>query len=262
MDFYPHYRQGAECSTGGSGRGRVQGCIWETWTAQKLSYAYDYVYDALVKDAQLVAFSKAMSKRHDLASKSTAKKIAEHIENNLIKEFIIGILDGRIAGNAGMHQHSMAAAAIALDHPKVTTRHLDWLFRPSGGGVPTILVERLCREGFSDESALGYARIPGQSFGTVAELIRNYPKYTKNDLYRDFPKFRNCFTMCAKVRAGDTYTPNWGDSNKCMNFSTTGLTIPVDMALAGYRVYGGYDIAREVWNGQRTLSGQAGSQRV
>jgi len=48
MDFAPHFARGMECSTGGSGRGRIQGKIWETWTVQKASLAYDQVYDALI----------------------------------------------------------------------------------------------------------------------------------------------------------------------------------------------------------------------
>jgi len=253
MDYTPHYRLGMEASTGGSGKGRIQGCIWETWTAQKLSLAYDYVYDALMEDEELVRFSSEMSRRYGTGDKSSPRAIATHIENHLIREFIVGVLDGRIRGNVGMHQYSMTAAAVALDHPRTTPRCLDWLFEPDGGAIPTILVEVISREGFSHESGLGYASIPGKSFAKVAELIRHYKAYTKHDLYRDYPKFRNCFTMCAKVRACDRFFPNWGDSNKCMNIGTTGLTIPVEMALAGYRVYGGREIAREVWfaNGKK-----------
>ena len=46
-----------------------------------------------------------------------------------------------------MHQHAMALAAIALDHPQATPRYLDWLFEADGGETPYILREILCREG-------------------------------------------------------------------------------------------------------------------
>lgn len=262
MDYHPHYRLGMEASTGGSGKGRVQGCIWETWTAQNVSRAYDYVYDALLQDKELVAFSQRMAEKYGTGDKSSPQAIATHIEDHALVEFIKGVEDGRIRGNAGMHQESMAAAAIALDRPGVTKPALDWLFQPNngkppyGGEIPTILVESLCREGFSDEAGLGYASIPGKSFQAVAELLRKYPAYTKHDLYRDYPKFRNCFTMCAKVRAADRYSPNHGDGDKCMNIGTVGLTMPVEMCLRGYRVYGGYDIAREIWfSNSKTLEG-------
>ena len=253
MNYRPHYRLGMEASTGGSGKGRVQGCIWETWTAQKLSLAYDAIYDALLKDEGLVAFSKRMSDRFSTGDKSSPQTIALHIEDHLIREFIKGVRDGRIRGNEGMQQYSMAAAAIALDRTGETDEALDWLFEPNGGRIPYVLVELLSREGLSHESGLGYASIPARSFQDVAELLRGYERYRRHDLYVDYPKFRNCFTMCSKVRVLDRYSPNPGDSGKCMNMSTTGLTIPVGMALRGYQVYGGHDIAREAWfaNGKK-----------
>ena len=256
MDYEPFFIMGMEASTGGSGWGRVQGMIWECWTAQKLSKAYDYVYEALKEDQELAAFSKGMSGRFDTGDKSSPQKIIQHLEDHLLKEFIVGVLDRSVWGNVGMTEHSMAAVAIALDHPQISPRYLDWLFEPNGGKAPYILREVLCREGLSYEAGLGYCMSPGQGFYVVAEMLRKYGKYKKHDLYRDFPKFRNCFTMCAKVRAGDTFFPNWGDANKTMNYGNTGLTLPAPMALAGYRAYGTKEIAREVWfaNGKK-LSG-------
>ena len=259
MDYNPHYRLGMEASTGGSGKGRVQGCIWETFTAQKLSSAYDLVYDAMLGDAELVAFSQTMAAQYGTGEKSSATAIAEHIERHMLREFVIGLKDGRLAGNAGMDQHAMALAAIALDHPTETEEYLDWLFEPGGGEIPLIMQQRLCREGFSDESGVGYASIPAQSFQEVAERLRRYAAYDKHDLYRDYPKFRNCYTMCSTTRVLDTHTPNWGDSGKCMAMGTTGMTMPLQMMLRGYRVYGTMEVAREVWfaNGKK-LDGIAG----
>ncbi len=259
MDYSPHYRLGMEASTGGSGKGRVQGCIWETFTAQKLSSAYDFVYDAMAEDAELVAFSQGMAGQYGTGEKSSTAAIAEHIEQHMLREFVIGLKDGRLAGNAGMDQHAMALAAIALDHPSETEEYLDWLFEPDGGQIPFIMQQRLCREGFSDESGVGYASIPAQSFQEVAERLRRYAAYDKHDLYRDYPKFRNCYTMCAKTRMLDTHTPHWGDSGKCMAMGTTGMTMPLQMMLRGYRVYGTPEVAREVWfsNGKK-LDGIAG----
>ncbi|MEA3401541.1 MAG: hypothetical protein U9R79_09910 [Armatimonadota bacterium] len=247
MDYMPHYRLGMEASTGGSGRGRIQGKIWETWTAQKLSLAYDHIHDALMKDQALVEFSSRMAAAHGTGDKSSPEAIEAHIEDHLLREFIAGVLDGRIRGNPGMHQYAMACAAIALDEPQETEDALDWLFDARGGALPYVLQERLGREGFSNEAALGYSRIPARTLYRSAELLNRYARYRKHDLIRDYPKFRNCYTMCAKVRMIDTYTPNWGDGDKCMNFGTTGMTIPVEMALQGYRIFGTPEIGRELW---------------
>ncbi len=247
MDYKPHYRLGMECSTGGSGKGRVQGKIWETWTAQMASLAYDQVYDALVQDAELVKFASRMSVAHDTGDKSSPEAVAAHIEDHLLREFIVGIKDHRIQGNPGMHHYAMACAAIVLDESVETEAALDWLFESTDGGIPYILGERLGREGFSNEAALGYSRIPAMTFYKTVELLRRYPAYSKHDILRDYPKFRNCYTMCSKVRMIGRYTPNWGDGDKCMNFGRTGMTIPVEMALQGYDAYGSPEIAREVW---------------
>lgn len=259
MDYIPHYRLGMEASTGGTGKGRVLGCIWETWTAQNVSRTYDYIYDALLQDQELLAFSQRMAAKYGTGDKSSLPAIARHIQDHALLEFIKGIQDRRIWGNPGMQQESMAATAIALDRPGVTEQALDWLFQPDpgkppgGGSIPGVLIERLCREGFSDEAGLGYASIPAKSFGAVADLLQRYPQYEKHNLYRDYPKFRNCFSMCSKARVLDRWSPNNGDGDKCQNMGTTGMTLPVEMCLAGYRVYGGRDIAREVWfaNGKK-----------
>jgi hypothetical protein len=253
MDYLPHYRLGMEASTGGSGKGRVQGCIWETWTAQNVSRAYDYIYDALMEDRELLAFSQQMAEKYHLEDKPTLSALARHIEDHALLEFIEGIKDGRVRGNAGMHQEAMAATAIALDRDELTEQALDWLFQPNdnkppfGGEIPLILTEVLGREGLSDEAGLGYASIPAHAFHAVARLLRQYPAYQKYDLYHDFPKFRNCFTMGAAVRILDRYSPNVGDSDKCMNIGQIGNARPLPMVLDAYEVYGGHELAREVW---------------
>ena len=251
MDYHPHYRLGMECSTGGSGRGRIQGKIWETWTAQKLSLAYDHVYDHLMHNQLLVEFSAAMSDRHGTGDKSSPEAIARHLEDNLLREFIIGVTDRRIDGNPGMHHYAMVCAAVVLDDPDETPEALDWLFEPAKGAIPFIMHERIAREGFSDESAYGYSRIPAHAFYRVVDLLHRYPGYDRHDILRDYPKFRACYTMCATSRMLDTFTPNWGDGDKCMNWSTTGMTIEKQMAMQGYEIFGGPEIAREVWFSNR-----------
>lgn len=247
MDFNPHYRRGMEFSSGGSGRGRIQGQIWENFTATKLAEAYDLVYDALARDKDLAAFSSRMSAAHNLGDKSSPNKVIDHVENNLVKEFIEAALAGQIVGNVGFQQRTMATVAIALDHPEITPRYLDWLFTEDGGKIPYIMREVLCREGLGNEAAVGYSSIPGKMFAELAWMLRRYEGYDRHDLYRDYPKFRRCYTMGAAVRGAGRVFPNWGDSNKCMNMGRYGLTLPAEMALQGYRVYGGRDIAREVW---------------
>jgi hypothetical protein len=81
MDSTPHWRLGMEASTGLTGKDRGLGCIWETWTAQNVRRTYDYIYDALVQDQELLAFSQRMAQRHGTGDKSSLTAIARHIED-------------------------------------------------------------------------------------------------------------------------------------------------------------------------------------
>jgi hypothetical protein len=258
MDYAPWHALGMEASTGGSGKGRVAGRIAECYLAHRVSRAYDLAFDALREDAELAAFSARMAVENGAGGKGSVREIVDHIENNLIKQFIRGVLEEKIAGNEGMTQHAMAAAAVALDHAEITPRHLDWLFAEDGGRIPFLLIDFICREGLSAEAGLEYAAIPGESLYVVADLLRQYGKYAGPDIYGDFPKFRNCFTMFSKVRAADAFSPlwgdTWGDGGKCLALHALVPSTP--MALAGYRAYGGRELAREAWlaNG-RTFDG-------
>lgn len=262
MDYKAHYHLGVEASTGGTGNGRVQGMIWECWTADKFSVAYDSVYDALIVDEALAVFSQQMSQRYGTGNKSTARAIAAHIEEHLLKEFIKGVFDRRINGNSGMHQYAMAAA-IALDDPTTTEPALDWLFAennpkwgldPYGGGVPYVMHEQLSRDGLSDEAGAGYAAIPINSFIEVADLLRDYSRYQRHDLYRDYPKFRHGFTASAKIRIAEVFRPAYGDDGGCMTgYGHHGRLIGVPRLLRAYRAYGVPEIAHEIYyaNGRR-----------
>ncbi len=247
MDYNPSYRLGMEASTGGSGKGRVQGKIWESFNAQKLSLAYDRVFDALIQDAALEEFSANMARKHGLEPKGGGRQIAAHIEENLIREFIRGIADGRIGGNPGMHQYSVAAAAIALDNGAETRQWLDWLFLPDGGRLPQILVDGMTRDGFGHEGGLGYASIPPRSIFAVAELLAAYPGYPRRDLFSAFPKFRNALAGGERLRILEGAGLQCGDGGRALRVGDYGYPSPMPMALAGFERYGTPENARELY---------------
>lgn len=249
MDYYPWFKLGMEASTGLSGRGRVQGCIWETWTAQRLSLAYDQIYDALIEDEQLVAFTQKMAGQYQTGDKSSPQKIVAHLENNLLREFAKSIQeDKRIAGNAGMAQHSMTVVAIALDNGEETNRMLDWLFKADGGRLPSILVNEMSRDGFGVECGLGYASIPPRSVFKIAKLLEQYPAYDRKDLYVDYPKFRNALSAGESVRVAGGSTLHWGDGGRAMQIWERGYPAPLEMALTGYFLQQKTRNLREVLN--------------
>ncbi len=242
MDYMPHFRLGMEASTGGEGLGRVKGKIWETWTAQRLSLAYDQIFDALIADETLPAFLKTKGKEQ------TGRQIAAHIEENLLREFVRGIKDKRIGGNPGMHQHAMAAAAIALDAGEETTALLDWLYDPQGGQLSSILLDGLSRDGFGHECGLGYASIPTRSFFATAQLLMRYPRYQRPSLFEQFPKFRNALAAGERVRVAGGSILHWGDGGKAMLMLKNGYPMPVEMALLGFQLYGAQENRMELYH--------------
>lgn len=251
-DIYPNIdysfvaRNGWGISDGGSRKGMIQGRIWETWTAEDLSYAYDVCYEAMLQDTELIAFTARMREQYPgLDAKPDAAALTQHIEDNLVTLFCEAVIDENIAGNVGMTQEAMGMSAIALDDPVKTERYLDWLFEPGGGMIPTILVDLVTRDGPSFEGAPGYSTLT-RSLIPVADLLRTYAGYDKHDLYRDYPKMKQVFMAAEAFRVLGSFTPAIGDSSKSQLYGET--RFPVDELISGFRAYGGADLAQQIWH--------------
>ena len=67
-------------SHGGTGRGRIEGCIWECNTGKNYSRWYDTIFDGIQGDDELAAFCSKMAKRYKAGDKSSIEKICRHIE--------------------------------------------------------------------------------------------------------------------------------------------------------------------------------------
>lgn len=241
MDFMPWYRHGMEASTGGSGQGRVQGRIWETFLAQRLSLAYDQIFDALITDPAIPAFFQGAD------GKQTGRDIAAHIEEHLLREFVRGIRDERLHGNPGMRQYAMAAAAVALDSGEETRSLLDWIYDPEGGNLPGILTDGLSRDGYGLECGLGYATLPTRSFFGVAQLLMSYPGSGRPSPFESFPKLANALSAGERVRIAGGSILHWGDGGKSMRIGDNGYPMPMEMAQLGFRLYGRPENLRELY---------------
>ncbi len=234
-------------SDGGSGRGMIQGCIWETSTASKLSYAYDVIYEEMLKDQELVQFCAKMRQEYPgLEEKPTTEAVARHIEDNLIALFCEAVIAGNIHGNIGSHQRSMAMAAIALDRPGKTEQYLDWLFEPEGGMIARILVDLVCRDGVSYEATTGGYGLSPRALVPVADLLQAYEPYQKHDMYRDFPKMKQLFVACQAYRCLNQVKPSIGDAGSAQAWGDN--MHPLGILFSGFRAYGTEDIARELWH--------------
>jgi hypothetical protein len=72
MDLRPYSDMELYNSHGGSGEGRLQGCIWETALAEGLSRVADVLLDNVDGDDDLVDFLGARAKRWDLPNDKTS----------------------------------------------------------------------------------------------------------------------------------------------------------------------------------------------
>ncbi len=253
-DVYPHMdltqysEMGLYNSHGGTGIGRIKGCIWETGTAETLSTAYDMVYDGMAEDEALVRFLSEKASAWELQNdKSSIARIRENIETNLLREFIKSCHDRRIRGNEGMTQTAIATAAAVLDSPEETPAALDWLFEPGtshegGGRVPATLIGEVDRDGVGNEAAPGYCFIWMRQFRALALVLERCRAHRDYDLHRDFPRLRKMYAAPYQLTALDRYTPRIGDTGRT---GDTGMaSVDLEVAIDAFRWFGDPYFAR------------------
>ena len=241
MDYKPYFRIGMQHSHGGTGEGRIQGCISECGGGTDLARGYDTIFDGVQGDVGLVDFCSSMATRYRLGDKNSVAEICRHIERNLLLEILASTKDGRIRANTGSTQTCLATAAIALDDPTLTPQWLDWLFDPNFPSeqssvkdpINWVLVEGLDRDGMGGENGyygLGWAR----GMQLVAEILAAYPEYTKHNLVRDYPKLKQSFFIASRLNILDAMMPNAGDSGEVGSWARFGSA---SVYMLGYRLY-------------------------
>lgn len=249
MDWKPYADRGWFHSDGGTNKGKIGGSIWETNAAQRFAECYDMILGGTIADTALYAFLKRQSKRYKLSEKGNRRLFVNNIDKNILHTIFDAVLSEQIRGNQGMHQLSVAKAALALNTQPVTNRWLDWLFEPDGGAIPGLMLGRFDRDGASDEGAPGYIFMWGSLIADLGELLRVYTDYKKHDIFRDFPQMRAAFTTACRMSLLGKAIPNIGDAgstgavskgNCNAHFITRGFAIYRDtsLAIAAYRANG------------------------
>ena len=215
MDWHPWRELGFDNSDGHTGRGKVYGCIWETGVADSLITTYDGIYPALDDAALLDYVSKKAGRPVDAAS------FRALVEKNIIREAHDAILKRQISGNEGMHQRTMAVAAVALDEPGTTDKWLEWIFAPDtpgdqtreGGNIKGVFETKIDEDGMGNEASPSYNGIWRRCFRVISEVFEQYPQY-KGTRFTDFPKYRKMFETPTRLICCDKFTPNIGDCGK------------------------------------------------
>lgn len=216
--------------------GKIMGGIWETSTVRPYLFAYDAVYDAY--DSMSVE-AKEFLKSVSHGERDTASKLMCHVENGLFMEIFPAVRDKLILGNQGMHQYTLATAAVILDDEILSKEWIDFIFDPESGesgNLDGIFIDCVDRNGFGDEGAPGYNALWIDDFIGVADVLSGYKiggDGKSYDLFQNV-KFKKMFYAFVDLIVSDRYIPSIGDTGQ------TGLAIidtQTSSFLAAYSVY-------------------------
>ncbi len=207
---------------GGGYQGNILGSIEEGNTLMPIIVrAYDALYPAF-EDSQVIEFLSDKAERYGLENKKeTTSAIRKNIEDGILREIYESACTGAIDGNFGMHQYTVAAAAVALDAMPETGEWIDWCMRygvaggkgekeVTGGSVLNQLVSVVDRDGFGNEEAVGYNTIWLTNMIDLGDVLYGYETYPSADLYNN-PKYVKMFTSFINLTLARKYMPALGD---------------------------------------------------
>ncbi len=234
MDWAPYAERGWFHSDGGSGRGKIEGSIWETGVIRDLARDCDMVADALDDCPELLEFLAGMAQQYDLpGEKGTVEDLYRNIEEGILRTGAEALISRQIHGNHGSHESAMAQVAMAWGRDPEMTQWLDWIFAADGGAIPGTIVGLTDRDGVGAEGAPSYSLGWATSIGRLADMLAEFEPYDKHDIYRDFPQFKKTFTAGWSLVALGLSTPNIGD---CGSTGSMGrVAAGADFIARGYR---------------------------
>jgi len=250
-DLYPSYNI-TDCpwSAGyrhsGGRRGKIIGSIWETGLIDNFTYAYDAYFrgfPTMGKEALELLHSKD-------PRINTYKDVMVNIEDGYIKTVYPTVKEGNIYGNNGMHQYSLALAAVVLDDAELSKEWLDYVFRAGGigegGNVSATFVNDIDRDGFGHEASPGYNSLWLNCYLAMANLLRGYViKGTdlSYDLYENV-KFKKMFDAGIRILATPKFTPNIGDVSST---GAAGQKPGIGPLVTAFKIYGEPKYAKMIY---------------
>lgn len=229
-DVYPdlgldewRYQDGYRNSNGNTNRGKAIGSIWETSMIRAWLLAADAFHPALTGEIapEVTAALQYLDGASQLMDKTNPQRVLRNVEDGLLREILPAVKRGEIRGNNGMHQATLALAAMVLDHLPETQEMLDFNFASgvatgtevTGGNLGTTFVDLVDRDGNGNEAAPGYNSLWLRSFTLTADYLAGYrleglPVY---DLYSN-PKYLKMFEGVFPLTMLGRYTPAIGDT--------------------------------------------------
>jgi len=229
----------------GVNNGKIIGSIWETGLVNDYTLAYDALFRAFPTMGE-EALNLLKSKDSGIKS---YKDVMKNIEDGFIKTIYPTVKAGNIRGNNGMHQRSLALAAVVLDDPILSKEWLDYVFRAgkvgTGGNVSATFVDDVDRDGWGNESAPGYNILWLNCYLDMANFLRGYTINGTDlsyDLYENV-KFKKMFASAVQILATPDFAPNIGDSGST---GSSGVVASNAYLIQAYLKYGDPEYAQMI----------------
>lgn len=249
MEWNTYASKGWYGSDGGTLIGKIGGSIWETSLVRIFIDNYDKIISGTINNPELYSFLKKQSQKYRLPSeKGTRQLFLKNVDDGLLREVYKGALSKKIKGNQGMHQLSVAMAALALDSQPETTAWLDWVFSPEGGNISGQMINNLDHDGTTEEGAPGYTFMWGRLVTDLADRLEGYKGYTKHNIMKEFPQYGTTFIAAYRMSALGIALPNIGDAG------ATGLRtnyIDPQFIAKGYRYTRNPEYAKAAYRGNK-----------
>ena len=257
---------------GDSYRGNIADPVWSTGLAANYASAYD-AFLPIYNDPYVTNYLSKRGAKYEANPDGTLKRdqngdlipqnlkdspgaLRKNAEDNILIHIFEDTKRGDIWGNFGMHQYSVATAAVALNRLPETKEMLDWMMRDGsgyntgvertpikGGYVLTQLINQVDRDGHGTENAPGYNNGWINNLNSVAELLAGYELYPEADLYNN-PKFVKMFLAQARLTLGGYYAPQTGDSGAV---ASTGIVFGFQPSISLYQYTKDRELARVIY---------------
>lgn len=209
--------------------GKAIGSIWECSPTKSMARAYDAFYP-MMDDPQVISFLSDKAKTYQMKNgKNTAAEIRQNCEDGILREIYRAAKRADIWGNFGMHQSSVATAAVVLDSMPETKEMIDWVMQSggrasshvvTGGNVLEQILATVDRDGMGTESSPQYNALWLSNLSILADTMAGYKGYPSADLYNN-PKFIKMFTAPIALTLARQGTAQIGDSGRVASKSFT-----------------------------------------
>ncbi len=218
-----------QISDGGTGKGKIQGHIQDSYIMRGFVLNVDRVFPILKDEAacrQIIEYLNPKAEAMGLENKKrSADDIWKNWEENILLETFEAAKLAKIGGNFGTYQAAVVAAALVLDKKPESDEMMEWAFKSgklvypqnsktgdyyySGGNIGAQLVNDVDRDGLGNESSASYNTMWWEQLVLIAELTAKYGD-GKYDLYQNV-KFLKMLEAFADLVMVNSQTVHIGD---------------------------------------------------